>query len=85
MNQDAAGHKHAGARVSKQMFWLCYTESMRLNLNSIREDSRRVGIILGTTGLLGAVLDQVDSWIGASLGLTGLALLLIASLESENG
>ncbi len=82
MNQDASGHKHARASVSRQMFWLCYTESMRLNLNSIREDSRWIGVILVTTGLLGGVLEQIGPWIAAGLGFSGLVLLLVGYLES---
>ena len=51
---------------------------------SVREDSRRVGIILATAGLLSAALKEGSLWIGASLVTAGLALMLLGYLEDEN-
>ncbi|MDE0155652.1 MAG: hypothetical protein OXS28_08630 [Gammaproteobacteria bacterium] len=42
----------------------------------MREDSRRVGIILATAGLLSAALKEGSLWTGACLVTAGLALML---------
>ena len=59
----------------------CSSES---HVDSVREDSRRVGIILATAGLLSAALKEGSLWIGASLVTAGLALMLLGYLEDEN-
>ena len=56
---------------------------MKVNFDSVREDSRRVGIILATAGLLSAALKEGSLWIGASIVTAGLALMLLGYLEDE--
>ena len=52
-----------------------YTGWTKFNVDSVREDSRRVGIILASAGLLSAALKEGNLWIGACLVTACLALM----------
>ena len=54
---------------------------MRINLNTLREDIRRMGIVLATAGLLSAFLDGADPRVASGLALAGAVTLLLGNLE----
>ncbi len=57
---------------------------MRFNERGVRKDSRQIGVILAATGLLSAVLEQVNPWAGICVGLVGFVVVSVGNLEREN-
>ena len=61
---------------------LCYAAStMTVKPTTIREDIRRLGIILPLAGLLSAFLKGGDPLVAAGLALVGIGALVLGNLE----
>ena len=59
---------------------------MKIDFAAVREDARRLGIILFVAGLLNAILEDTDNiWVVSCLIIAGAGLMLMAYLERNNG
>ena len=56
---------------------------MKIDFDSVREDSQRVGIILASAGLLSTALKEGNLWIGNCLVTAGLALMQSVSWRTK--
>ena len=56
---------------------------MKFNLDSVQEDTRRLGIILVAAGVLNAFFEGGDTLTGVTVILVGLVGLVADNLERE--
>ena len=56
---------------------------MSFNLETIREDTRRLGIILVAAGIINPIFQDKDPLISLSVIITGLLMLLIGNAEDK--
>ena len=56
---------------------------MKFNLDSVQEDTRRLGIILVAAGVLNAFFEGGDTLTGITVILVGLVGLVVGNLERE--
>ena len=66
---------------------LCYTvhdiksEHLEFYEPTIREDIRRLGIIMTAAGLVSGVLEDADLWVAFFLAISGLLALVLGNLR----
>lgn len=66
---------------------LCYTvhdmksEDLEFYEPTIREDIRRLGIIMTAAGLVSGVLEDADPWVAFFLAVSGLLALVLGNLR----
>lgn len=58
-------------------------DTMKFNLDSVQEDTRRLGIILVAAGVLNAFFEDGDPLTGMTIILVGLLGLVVGNLERE--
>ena len=59
---------------------------MKIDFAAVREDARRLGIILFVAVLLNAILEDTgNTWVVICLMFAGAGLMLMAYLERNNG
>ena len=56
---------------------------MAFNSNKLRDETRRLGVILIAAGLLGGLLEDVGLLVVSGLVLGGIVMLLAGCLEEE--
>lgn len=56
---------------------------MKFNLDTIREDTRRLGIILVAAGIINPIFQDKDPLISLSVIITGILMLLIGNAEDK--
>lgn len=57
---------------------------MAFNSNKLRDETRRLGVILIAAGLLGGLLEDAGLVVVSSLVLVGIIALLTGCLDEEN-
>ena len=62
---------------------LCYTETMKFNLDTVREDTRRFGMILVAAGVLNTFFEDSDPLTSVITLLVGILVLVVGNLENE--
>ena len=58
-------------------------DMMKFSLDSVQEDTRRMGIILVAAGVLNAFFEGGDTLTGITVILVGLVGLIVGNLERE--
>jgi len=56
---------------------------MKFNLETAREDTRRIGIILAAAGILNGVLEGGEPVVVLGLCLVGIVALVVGNLEKS--
>lgn len=56
---------------------------MKFNLDTIREDTRRLGLILVAAGIINPIFQDKDPLISLSVIIVGILMLLIGNAEDK--
>ena len=59
-------------------------DGMIFNSNKLRDETRRLGVILIAAGFLGGLLEDADIMVVSGLVLTGIIALLTGCLDEED-
>lgn len=62
---------------------MLYWEVMKFNLDSVQEDTRRLGIILVAAGVLNALFEGKEPLTGIVVMLVGILGLVVGNLQRE--
>lgn len=74
------GHRHVVKVI--QLSYSC--DHMAFNSNKLRDETRRLGVILIAAGLLGGLLEDAGPLVASGLVLGGAAALLMGCLDEES-